>query len=523
MSSDSGILTDVARDYPDYLRDESRRTGAAETLSFPKTEAELRAQLAALPAGRPVTLQGARTGITGGAVPGGGHVLNLSRMNRIVGMRTDTEQDGFFLSVQPGLLLSEVREALARREFDTAGWSEASLSALENFRAGPACCFPPDPTEATASIGGMVACNASGALSFRYGPTRRYVEAMRVVLADGAVLELKRGEQKARGRSFSLRDDSGRTIEGDLPSYTMPRVKSAAGYFVQDDMDLVDLFIGAEGTLGIISQIEVRLIPAPAAQWGIMAFFPGADSAIRFVKQVRCGSTGPVAMEYFDPGALSLLRKQRESNPAFKEIPELPEAWQASVYVEYHGAGEEQVENAVMAMSEVMVECGGDEAATWLASEDKEAVRLKDFRHAVPEAVNLLIDERRKTEPGLTKLGTDLAVPDEALDDVISLYGEGLARLGLEHVMFGHIGNNHVHVNIIPKDMAEYEKGKELYLEWARAVVKMGGTVSAEHGIGKLKTAMLREMYGEEGIEQMRAVRKVFDPEGRLNPGNLFV
>jgi D-lactate dehydrogenase (cytochrome) len=148
--------------------------------------------------------------------------------------------------------------------------------------------------------------------------------------------------------------------------------------------------------------------------------------------------------------------------------------------------------------------------------------RMKKFRHAVPEAVNLTIDERRKTEPQITKLGTDLAVPDDCLERIIRLYRDGLSQAGLQSVMFGHIGNNHLHVNIIPANLEQYDAGKKLYLEWARAVVAMGGTVSAEHGIGKLKTEMLKIMYGEEGVREMLGVKRVFDPELRLNRGNLF-
>ena len=140
----------------------------------------------------------------------------------------------------------------------------------------------------------------------------------------------------------------------------------------------------------------------------------------------------------------------------------------------------------------------------------------------MPEAVNLLIDERRKQEPHLTKLGTDMAVPDAALDHILPLYRRTLLAAGLEHVIFGHIGNNHVHVNILSRTMRDYETGKQLYLDWAREVLRLGGTVSAEHGIGKLKTALLREMYGAEGIAQMQAVKRLFDPAGCLNRGNLF-
>jgi D-lactate dehydrogenase (cytochrome) len=229
----------------------------------------------------------------------------------------------------------------------------------------------------------------------------------------------------------------------------------------------------------------------------------------------------PVAVEFFDAHALNLLRRQKASNPAFAEIPGMPADFHTAVYVEYHGE-DDTVMRAVEVMGTLVGEAGGNEDATWVADADAELERLKFFRHSVPESVNLLIDERRKVEPGLTKLGTDMAVPDSRLDAVLAMYREGLARTGLEHVIFGHIGNNHLHVNIIPRSLREYDIGKDLYLEWARRVVAMGGTVSAEHGIGKFKVALLREMYGEKGVHEMREVKRVFDPEGKLNPGNLF-
>jgi len=528
MDADTQILQEVARDYPDYLRDESRRTGSAASISFPVTEEDVIAQLAyARQNGWTVTVQGARTGITGGAVPGGGHVLNLSRMKAVLGLRREAESGDFVLTVQPGVLLSEIQECVERKSFDTSRFSPSSRDALDTLTAG-AYFFAPDPTETSASAGGMTACNASGAHSFAYGPMRRHVARVRAVLADGSVVDLKRGAQRANGRAFSLRADAGRVIAGTLPSYRMPAVKNAAGYYAEDNMDLVDLFVGSEGTLGIFTEIDLRLAPAPAVSWGVLAFLPGEPQAIRLVTRVQKarGQTGraaaPVAVELFSAESLDLLRRQKASNPAFEELPALPPAWHTGIYVEFQGDSEDAVENAVVAMSEWMAACGGNEEATWLAADDRERQRLKTFRHAVPEAVNLLIDERRRTEPRLTKLGTDLAVPDAALQQVMSLYRRDLDAGGFEYVMFGHIGNNHVHVNIIPRNLEEYERGKALYRQWAHAVIGMGGTVSAEHGIGKLKTELLAEMYGAEGLEEMRAVKAQFDPDGILNPGNLF-
>jgi D-lactate dehydrogenase (cytochrome) len=523
MSTPPSIHDNVETDYSDYLRDESRRTGCAGSISFPVSEEEIHAVLVeTAAAGLPVTTQGARTGITGGAVPDGGHILNLSRMNRMTGMRRAEGEDAFYLTVQPGVLLSEIRDATRTRELDTQGWTADSLAALEAFRAAGTHMFAPDLTEVSASAGGLTACNGSGARSFFYGATRANVQRVRVMLADGSAVELERGCPRATGRTFSLTTEGGRAIEGGLPTYEMPRVKNAAGYYAEDDMDLLDLFIGSEGTLGILTEIDIKLVPAPGAMWGVTAFFPAEEPAIRFVTAVRCADQRPAAVEFLDKRALNLLRSQKESNPAFKEIPGLPAAWDTAVYVEYHGPDEDSVEGAVAEMSEILETCGGDMEATWLAAGAREIERFKGVRHAVPEAVNLTIDERRKQEPRLTKLGTDLAVPDERLGEVVALYHDGLDEAGLDFVMFGHIGNNHIHVNIIPRTMEEYDRGKALYLAWAGKVVAMGGTVSAEHGIGKLKTAMLLEMYGEQGIEEMRRVKRLFDPEWRLSPGNLF-
>ena len=470
-----------------------------------------------------VTTQGARTGITGGAVPDGGHILNLSRMARVTGLRTNPDRTEFFVTVEPGLPLCELRKMIQNRAFDTAGWSAESLNALVLFRESGPFFFPPDPTETSASIGGMVACNASGACTYRYGATRKYVEALRVVLMDGDVISLRRGRENAKGRSFSVRTESGRLIEGVLPDYALPAVKNASGFYAEENMDLVDLFVGSEGTLGVFSSLELRLIPLPACRVGVMAFFPSDPAAIGFVTTIRGlpPDRQPVAIEYFDCHALDLLRRQKLENPSFAGIPALPEAFHTAIYLEYHG-GEDAVTQAVGEVPDWMAGAGGNSEASWIADSDSALERFKLFRHAVPEAVNRVIDERRKQEPLMSKLGTDMAVPDRSLQDVMAMYRAGLNGAGLEYVIFGHIGNNHVHVNILPRSMEDFSRGKDLYLRWARRVIALGGTVSAEHGIGKFKVALLREMLGEEGIRQMREVKRVFDPSGLLNQGNLF-
>jgi D-lactate dehydrogenase (cytochrome) len=169
------MIINITKDYYDYLRDESRKVGKAATISFPQNEGEVINTIALLSAGnQKITIQGARTGITAGAVPDGGHILNLEKMNKITGLRCDNDE--FILTVQPGVLLIDLRKAISRKSFDTCQWSGESIEALERMKKAGDFFFPPDPTETTASIGGMVACNASGARSFYYGPTRKYVQ-----------------------------------------------------------------------------------------------------------------------------------------------------------------------------------------------------------------------------------------------------------------------------------------------------------------------------------------------------------
>jgi D-lactate dehydrogenase (cytochrome) len=370
----------------------------------------------------------------------------------------------------------------------------------------------------------MAASNASGACSFAHGPIRDQIEALTVVLADGDILDLRRGGAHADGRSFQVTTRAGRVIQGELPGYTLPAVKNAAGYFARPDMDLIDLFIGSEGTLGVLAELELRLQPQPAVIWGIVCFLDQEAQVVDLVERLRQPATDvlrPVALEYFDSGVLDMLRCDCDAGAAHVLRPQ--SAWRQALYVEYAGASEDAVAAAAATLMDLLTACGGRADDTWTATADGALRQLKDFRHAAPERVNARIAQRQLQHPKLTKLGTDLSVPDARLREVLAMYRRDLDAAGLEHVVFGHIGNNHLHVNILPRDPAEYARGQALYRGWARQVVAWGGSVSAEHGIGKLKAGLLEEMYGAAGIAAMRAVRRVFDPAGRLSPGNLFL
>jgi D-lactate dehydrogenase (cytochrome) len=203
-------------------------------------------------------------------------------------------------------------------------------------------------------------------------------------------------------------------------------------------------------------------------------------------------------------------------------MPALRPHHHTAVALEFHGADEADVEAQALAAMEAAVALGGNDEDTWYATDARGLALQKTFRHAVPEAVNQRIDELRRRDPAITKLGTDMSVPDAALEETIAMYRRDLARAELQAVAFGHVGNNHVHVNILPQSREAYARGRALYQDWAARVVALGGSVSAEHGIGVLKTGLLRVMYGEEGISQMRALKRTLDPAYRLNPGKLF-
>ncbi|KAF0196280.1 MAG: D-lactate dehydrogenase (cytochrome) [Bacillota bacterium] len=506
-------MNNINQEYQDYLRDESRSTGQAESIFFPVTAEEVRTVL--LRAGKTsVTIQGARTGLSAGAVPQGGHILNLSKMNKITGLRYDQEQGRFVLTVQAGVLLSQIKRVLQERSFDTENWSGSSHQALDLLRQSGQWFFPPDPTETSASIGGMVACNASGARSYYYGPTRKHVEELTVVLSDGSLIRLQRGRDKVEAGRFNIITDEGRRLSGTLPSLPLPAVKNASGYYLQENMDLIDLFVGSEGTLGIVTEADIRLLPLPAAIWGVTVFLPCEESALRFVHAVR-SELCPVAIEFFDHRALALLKEHAQAQ-------NFDEKYHTAIYVEFHDKDEVSIRNSVMQLGRIAELCGGDEEKTWVATNRHELEKLHLFRHATPETVNTIIDRRRRLDSRITKLNTDMAVPSRELDNIVRLYNRRIEEENLEAVVFGHIGDNHIHVNILPRSIDDYLKGKILYLEWAKEVVAVGGTVSAEHGIGKMKVAMLKEMIGESGISQMKRVKEIFDPLGILCPGNLF-
>lgn len=515
------LIRKIAAGDEEYLRDESKKTGTAESISFPESHEQLCLIMKKMhESGTPVTVQGSRTGLAAAAVPFEGHILNLSRMDKVLGMRQ--ENDRFFLKVEPGVVLQKLNKAIAARTFDTSAWDEASKEAYCAFSKAPVQMFTPDPTENTASIGGMASCNASGACSYHYGATREHVHALRCVLSDGQTLSLKRGQVFANGRKIVLTTEEGGVIEGELPDYQMPHCKNASGYYCKENMDVIDLLIGSDGTLAVITELELGLLPKPKLIWGTTCFFSTQAQAVKYTKALKKKEDGIAAIEYFDACALDILRRQKAASAAFAGLPRIKENYGCAVYTELHRDTEEEAFADLEYLSQSSAEAGGDPEDTWVACNESDLNLLHFFRHAVPESVNMLVERYKRDYPEITKIGGDLAVPDERFEELLAVYDSTLNEEGLPHAAWGHIGDNHIHVNILPRDMEEYRRGKEILSRWVQAASEMGGAVSAEHGVGKLKAPFLELMYGKEHIRQMAALKEAFDPVWSLGRGNLF-
>jgi FAD/FMN-containing dehydrogenase len=436
-------------DAPHTISDASYFTGYADRIFSPRDESELLEILHDASRDRiPITFMGALTGLTGAAVPQSGWAISLTRMNTL-------EICPGRAIVGPGALLRDLQSAAAR--------------------AGQF--YAPDPTENTSSLGGNIAANASGSRSFRFGATREHVLALRVAHIDGTVTEFHRGQP----------------VDFDVPSIRPPRTtKHSAGYRLAPGMDFVDLFIGSEGTLGVVTRAELKLLPAPGELISGVIFFRDEAAALDSVDRLR-PTPGLRMLEYLDRASLQMM-----------DVP--------------HGAA---------LMIEQEGDAGGDidldltsalEADSWFATSAADRERFRQFRHSLPERVN---DRIRRT--GFMKLSTDYAVPIERMRDIMRIYRRELDRaFAGKYVIFGHIGDAHVHINTFSESPAEFERAKALMTDLAREAVALGGTVGAEHGLGKRKAHLLAIQYSPDEIESMRAVKHRFDPHWLLGRGTIF-
>lgn len=448
---------------PIPVEDASGYPGQADRWLAPASAEEAAALLReAAQAGISVTPSGAGTGITGGRCPAGGWVLSLEKFLRLEA-GPETARAG------AGVLLKDVQAAAARHG---------------RF-------YAPDPTEWTASIGGTIATNASGSRSFRHGSTRRHVRAVTVALMDGSVRTFRRGER----------------VDFDYTPVPAPATtKNTAGYYLPPQAEWVDLFCGSEGTLGLVLEAELALTRQPAAVLSGVVFFPDDAAALAAVEAWR-GVPQLNMLEYMDEPSLAFLRGPYGAG--------IPRRARACLMVEQELDG---LEGDPIDEWAERLEAAGALEDSWFGETAGDRERFRVFRHTLPELVNAKVRQN-----GCQKLSSDFAVPLPGNAAMLAYYRESLGRcFPGKFTIYGHIGDAHVHVNILSECQADFEAGKEWLNEAAARAVALGGTVSAEHGLGKRKRHLLPLMFTPTQIASMQAVKRRLDPGWLLSPGNLF-
>lgn len=461
---------------------------------------------------------GAQSSLTGGATPFGDVVLSTSRLTSMT-----VERDR--VRVGAGVPLQTVQDELAK----SRRW------------------FPPVPTYLGAFAGGAVATCAAGAATFKYGSVRQWVEGLTIVLAGGDVLTLSRGQHRASPDGVFEIETSTGIRRVDIPSLPMPDVpKRSAGYHCAPGMDLVDLFIGSEGTLGVIADATFRTAPMPDGMCRALVPVPSEDEAIKLVTDLRAmaedtwrdGDPNGVdiaAIEHIDARSIQIVREDgidRKLALALPsgaavvllidlEVPADPTLWSQL----------ENVRDATAPDSPLVRFCRAldrrdllDDTEIALPADRVRGAAFAELREAVPAGVNRRVAQAKQADRAISKTAADMIVPFHRFGDMMRACRRLFATRGLDLAVWGHISDGNVHPNVIPRSAADVEQGRHAILELGAIVIEMGGCPLAEHGVGRnpIKQQLLRQLYGDAGIDAMRRIKHSLDPNSSLASGVIF-
>ncbi|MEN3013509.1 MAG: FAD-binding oxidoreductase [Endomicrobiia bacterium] len=455
-----------------YLEDASNFTsGRADKIYIPEDEKEVIDIIRTCAKEKtPLTISAAGTGTVAGRIPLEGVVLSTEKLDKIIKIDTKNKT----ATLQAGVVVDNFLKEIEK---------------LNLF-------YPPFPTERTAFIGGNVATNASGEYSFRFGSTREYVKRIRMVLSTGDVLDISRKEFFEKNGFIDYK-----FFKIKLPSYRTPNVKCSAGYYIKDNMDAIDLLIGSEGTLGVITEVEVYLIDKLPERFIVILFFKKDTNIPVIVKKIKSKKEelGIYSLEFFDENSLNFLKDE------YDFVVENS----CALYIE---AEKENLEKLVDIIEEFKV------ISSAVAESLSDYKKLVEFRHKLPEKINSYFKKI-----GCSKIAVDAAVPDIKFEEFFWYYKKLISeKTTFKTVLFGHIGESHLHFNMFPETTQQKELAQEIYVEVIKKAVSLGGTGFAEHGIGKLKNKYLKYMYTQDQILEMAKIKKTFDPYWILSLDNIF-
>lgn len=490
--------------HPDLLRpfltDAAHVPGGAATgVATPRSADEVAALVRSARSALPV---GAQSSLTGGATPRGDLVISTRALADL------SLLPNYRVRVGAGVPLAELQRSLA----------------------GDGLYYPPVPTYDGAFVGGTIATNAAGAATFKYGSTRRWVDALRVVLADGSLVEIKRGEVTASPDGwFEFQAAQGSNTHVPIPTYAMPDVsKLSAGYFAHPGMDLIDLLIGSEGTLGIVTDATLRVIALPRRCTMLVTCTSdghalAVTSALRQEALASWRGDGVLdvsAIEFMDSRALAFAPDEFFARAGIERPVGATVLLLVQLEVNDHENETLARTSAVLEACDVTVD-----PQVALTGDDRGAARLFELREAVPAGINAAVAAAKsRVHPDIEKIAGDFIVPFERQQEALDLYRQTFEHHRLAYALWGHVSDGNMHPNVVPHSLADVEKGKGALLEIASHVMAMGGAPLAEHGVGRsvIKQQLLRELYGNQGIDQMRAVKRALDPDWKLAAGVLF-
>ncbi|OLS21483.1 MAG: putative FAD-linked oxidoreductase [Candidatus Heimdallarchaeota archaeon LC_2] len=520
------FFTDIKGQFSEYLSDEADliKNGKASRIYFPKDSHEVKIILKeAFDSKTPVTISGGGTGLSGGRVPLEGWILatnNLKSINQADReMWTDPETN-----IEYGLKLNIINNRDARLIVPVS----MTVKAIQNYTKEKGWFYPPDPTERTCFIGGNLNTNASGARTFKFGPTRNWIQSLEVILIDGTIFCLDRSISNGHITDKEIMiNQNNKFLKIPRPTFKSPNVlKNVAGPLINNNSHVIDTFIGTGGLFGVTTQVTLKLIREPQEIVSIFVFCKTMEqvySVIRVCQKNRESKSNPIAMavEFLDLRAIKIMH-EADNTLSLDNV--------ALLIIEQDAESQDEMEEAIMYWIDLFEKYGIEE--TKVAQTSKEIEIFKKLRHMIPERINSMV--KQNNQP---KIGTDFSVPPQYLEEFFQLaknYGEEFEKYQnnnipmqnrIGYAIWAHAGDTHIHLNLIPRDEIETNYAKTLFLKFIKKTVELGGSIAAEHGLGKKKfdgKAALYYQYGQEGLDQIKAMKLAIDKFDLLNRGNLI-
>lgn len=441
-----------------YFQDESKYGGSADVLLVPETIEELVAYVKEKSAEKETITI---QGALTGIVGSGVPAGGLAvKTENLNKISIQQDEKGWYAYAQAGVTGEQLEQVAARETKDV-------------------CFFPVLPTEKTATLGGAAASGARGIYTRYYGVFKDYIEECQVCTAKGEIIKITR------------------------------------------DMQEFEEIFGSEGMLVLFLSFKIRLIQKPQQIWGILFRFVDDTSAVRFTEQIAMRRQ-ITTIEYMDRNTIRLIETYKKNMTAIASLPDMGEQIQSLIYVEIAGESDEEAEEEAAYLLEACVEAKGNPDDAWAMCTEEEIERLRAYRHAASECVNMEVGKVNGTHPEVRKLSLDTNRHLTDRERLLAEYQSCLEKTGIPYCIFGHFGEGGPYVNLMARDGVQYKEGMRILEEWVQKAYEDSEEVFGEHGIGKLKKGMFKRNAPKAVIREAVQRKVKWDPDGILNPENMI-